>query len=57
MDLLTEEFYEEMHILDPNGQEVAYHNQIPDYAPAEKQALNLQHECEKMGCAVNVEKP
>ena len=36
MDLLTEEFYEEMHILDPNGQEVAYHNQIPDYAPAEK---------------------
>ena len=36
MDLLTEEFYEEMQILDPNGQEVAYHNQIPDYAPAEK---------------------
>lgn len=36
MDLLTEEFYEKMHILDPNGQEVAYHNQIPDYAPAEK---------------------
>ena len=36
MDLLTEEFYEKMHILDPNGQEVAYHNQIPDYTPAEK---------------------
>ena len=36
MDLLTEEFYEKMHILDPNGQEVAYHNQIPDYALAEK---------------------
>lgn len=36
MDLLTEEFYEKMHILDPFGQEVAYHNQIPDYTPAEK---------------------
>ena len=36
MDLLTEEFYEEMHILDPSGKEVAYQNQIPDYTPAEK---------------------
>ena len=33
---MEKEFYEEMHILDPNGQEVAYHNQIPDYASAEK---------------------
>ena len=36
MDLLTEEFYEEIHILDTNVQDVAYHNHIPDYAPAEK---------------------
>ena len=34
--ITPKEFYEKMHILDPNGQEVAYHNQIPDYAPAEK---------------------
>ena len=36
MDELTQEFYREMHILDPSGKEVAYQNQIPDYTPAEK---------------------
>ena len=34
--ITPKEFYEKMHILDPNGQEVEYRNQIPDYAPAEK---------------------
>ena len=36
MDRLTQEFYRDMHILDPSGKEVAYQNQIPDYTPAEK---------------------
>lgn len=35
MDTLTREFYQDMHIADPSGQEVAYRNQIPDYTSAE----------------------